>query len=52
MEKDQLALSCHVLPEKTISMLDEICIKTDRRKNEVIIRLIQAEYEQIKKGGH
>lgn len=41
-----------VLPEKTISMLDEIFIKTDRRKNEVIIRLIQAEYEQIKKGGH
>ena len=41
-----------VLPEKTINMLDEICIKTDRRKNEVIIRLIQAEYEQIKKGGH
>ncbi|HHQ4766359.1 TPA: hypothetical protein ACSP3S_002471 [Aeromonas veronii] len=41
-----------VLPEKTISMLDEICIKTDRRKNEVIIRLIQAEYEKIKKGGH
>ena len=41
-----------VLPEKTISMLDEICIKTDRRKNEVIIRLIQTEYEQIKKGGH
>ncbi len=41
-----------VLPEKIISMLDEICIKTDRRKNEVIIRLIQTEYEQIKKGGH
>lgn len=41
-----------VLPEKIISMLDEVCIKTDRRKNEVIIRLIQAEYEQIKKGGH
>ncbi|VXA80188.1 MULTISPECIES: hypothetical protein [Aeromonas] len=41
-----------VLPEKTISMLDEICIKNDRRKNEVIIRLIQEEYEQIKKGGH
>ncbi|MEH8207740.1 hypothetical protein [Aeromonas veronii] len=41
-----------VLPEKIISMLDDICIKTDRRKNEVIIRLIQEEYEQIKKGGH
>ncbi|ENC9557999.1 hypothetical protein ACSZMY_11080 [Aeromonas hydrophila] len=41
-----------VLPEKTISMLDDICMKTDRRKNEVIIRLIQEEYEQIKKGGH
>ncbi|WP_139123881.1 MULTISPECIES: hypothetical protein [unclassified Aeromonas] len=41
-----------VLPEKIISMLDEICIKTDRRKNEVITRLIQAEYEKIKKGGH
>ncbi len=41
-----------VLPEKTISMLDEICMKKDRRKNEVIIRLIQEEYEQIKKGGH
>lgn len=41
-----------VLPEKIISMLDEVCIKTDRRKNEVITRLIQAEYEQIKKGGH
>ncbi|WP_270828623.1 hypothetical protein [Aeromonas sp. Y318-1] len=41
-----------VLPEKIISMLDDICIKTDRRKNEVIIRLIQEEYEQFKKGGH
>ncbi|HAU4896995.1 TPA: hypothetical protein F3L05_04760 [Aeromonas hydrophila] len=41
-----------VLPEKTISMLDDICMKTDRRKNEVIIRLIQEEYEKIKKGGH
>lgn len=41
-----------VLPEKIISMLDEICIKTDRRKNEVIIRLIQKEYDKFKKGGH
>ncbi|WP_439826041.1 hypothetical protein [Aeromonas caviae] len=41
-----------VLPEKIISMLDEICMKTDRRKNEVIIRLIQEEYEKFKKGGY
>ncbi|MGL6535209.1 hypothetical protein ACSZN5_20620 [Aeromonas caviae] len=38
-----------VLPEKIISMLDEICMKTDRRKNEVIIRLIRDEYEKISK---
>ncbi|MBL0513685.1 hypothetical protein [Aeromonas media] len=41
-----------VLPEKTISMLDDICMKTNRRKNEVLIRLIQEEHEEIKKGGH
>ncbi|WP_349918608.1 hypothetical protein [Aeromonas veronii] len=38
-----------VLPEKTISMLDNICMKTDRRKNEVITRLIKDEYEKISK---
>lgn len=38
-----------VLPEKTIRMLDDICMKTDRRKNEVIIRLIRDEYEKISK---
>lgn len=38
-----------VLPEKTIRMLDDICMKTDRRKNEVIIRLIRDEYENISK---
>ena len=38
-----------VLPEKIISMLDEICMKTDRRKNEVIIRLIRDEYEKTSK---
>lgn len=40
-----------VLPEKIINMLDNICLETDRRKNEVIIRLIHEEYEKIKKGG-
>lgn len=38
-----------VLPEKIINMLDDICMKTDRRKNEVIIRLIHEEYEKTKK---
>ena len=38
-----------VLPEKIINMLDEICMQTDRRKNEVIIRLIHEEYGKTKK---
>lgn len=38
-----------VLPEDIIKMLDGICVKTDRRKNEVITRLIREEYDKQKK---
>jgi len=38
-----------VLLESIISMLDTICTKTDRRKNEVITRLIREEYEKTYK---
>ncbi len=41
-----------VLSEDIIKKLDLICENTDRRKNEVVTRLIREEYEQIKKGGH
>jgi hypothetical protein len=41
-----------VLSEDIIKKLDFICQNTDRRKNEVVTRLIREEYEQIKKGGH
>lgn len=41
-----------VLSEDIIKKLDFICENTDRRKNEVVTRLIREEYEQIKKGGH
>ncbi|MGY3961268.1 ribbon-helix-helix domain-containing protein [Aeromonas popoffii] len=41
-----------VLSEDIIKRLDFICETTDRRKNEVVTRLIREEYEQIKKGGH
>ena len=40
-----------VLPEDIIKMLDGICVKTDRRKNEVITRLIREEYDKQKNSG-
>lgn len=39
-----------VLPEDVIKNLDYICQKTDRRKNEVVARLIRNEYDKIHKG--
>ena len=41
-----------VLSEDIIKKLDFICENTDRRKNEVVTRLIREEYDKIKKGGH
>ena len=41
-----------VLSEDIIKKLDFICENTDRRKNEVVTRLIREEYEKIKEGGH
>ncbi len=41
-----------VLSEDIIKKLDFICENTDRRKNEVVARLIIEECKQIKKGGH
>ena len=41
-----------VLSEDIIKKLDFICENTDRRKNEVVTRLIRDEYETIKKSGH
>ncbi|MGL5339329.1 MAG: hypothetical protein ACRDAR_11675 [Aeromonas veronii] len=41
-----------VLSEDIIQKLDFICENTDRRKNEVVTRLIREEYDKIKKGGH
>ena len=40
-----------VLSEDIIKKLDFICENTDRRKNEVVTRLIREEYDKIKKGG-
>ena len=39
-----------VLPEEVIKNLDYICQKTDRRKNEVVARLIRNEYDKVHKG--
>lgn len=41
-----------VLSEDIINKLDFICGNTDRRKNEVVTRLIRDEYDKVKKGGH
>lgn len=41
-----------VLSEDIIQKLDFVCENTDRRKNEVVTRLIREEYDKIKKGGH
>lgn len=41
-----------VLSEDIIKKLDFICKNTDRRKNEVVTRLILEEHDKIKKGGH
>ncbi|UXB13175.1 hypothetical protein GP476_17645 [Aeromonas dhakensis] len=41
-----------VLSEDIIKKLDFVCENTDRRKNEVVTRLIREEYDKIKKGGH
>ncbi|MBQ4673632.1 hypothetical protein [Aeromonas dhakensis] len=41
-----------VLSEDIIKKLDFVCENTDRRKNEVVTRLIREEYEKMKKGGH
>lgn len=41
-----------VLSEDIIKKLDFICENTDRRKNEVVTRLIREEHDKIKKGGH
>ncbi|WP_042060142.1 hypothetical protein [Aeromonas allosaccharophila] len=41
-----------VLSEDIIQKLDFVCENTDRRKHEVVTRLIREEYDKIKKGGH
>lgn len=41
-----------VLSEDIIKKLDFVCENTDRRKNEVVTRLIREEYDKIKEGGH
>ena len=40
-----------VLSEDIIKKLDFICENTDRRKNEIVTRLIREEYDKIKEGG-
>ncbi len=40
-----------VLSENIIKKLDFICENTDRRKNEIVTRLIREEYDKIKEGG-
>lgn len=40
-----------VLSEDIIKKLDSICVMTDRRKNEVMTRLIREEYDKVKKSG-
>lgn len=41
-----------VLKEDIIKKLDFICENTNRRKNEVVTKLILEEHDKIKKGGH